>query len=35
MHNVYVITTADREDPDKMPHNVTFYQGIRCLLRQK
>ena len=27
MHNVFVIT-ADRGDPDLMPHNVTFHQGL-------
>ena len=35
MHILFVITTTDREDPDKMPHNVTFHQGLHCLLRQK
>ena len=23
------------EDPDEMPHNATFHQGLHCLLRQK
>ena len=27
MHTLFVITTADREDPDKMRHNVAFHQG--------
>ena len=35
MHTLFVITTADREDPDLMPHNVAFHQGLHCLLRQK
>ena len=35
MHTLFVLTTADREDPDEMPHNVTFHQGLHCLLRQK
>ena len=34
MHNLFVITTADREDPDLMTHNVAMHQGLRCLLRQ-
>ena len=34
MHTLLVITTADREDPDLMPHNVAFHQGLHCLLRQ-
>ena len=35
MQTLFVITTADREDTDKMPHNVAFHQGLLCLLRQK
>ena len=35
MHTLFVITTADREDPDLMLHNVAFHQGLHCLLRQK
>ena len=27
-------TLANIEDPDKMPHNVVFHQGLHCLLRQ-
>ena len=27
--------TSNNEDPDKMLHNVTFHQGLHCLLRQK
>ena len=34
MHNLFAFTTADREDPDLRPHNVAFYQGLHCLLRQ-
>ena len=26
-------TLANSEDPDEMPHNVTFHQGVHCLLR--
>ena len=26
-------TSANREDPDKMPQNVTFYQGLHGLLK--
>ena len=26
MHTLFVITTADREDPDLMPRNVAFHQ---------
>ena len=25
---------ANREDPDEMPHDVTFHQGLHCLLGQ-
>ena len=25
-------TLANNEDPDEMPHNVTFPQGLHCLL---
>ena len=35
MHISFVLTTADSEDPAKMPHNVVFHQGLHCLLRQK
>ena len=35
MHPLAVITTADRGDPDKMPHHVAFHLGLDCLLRQK
>ena len=34
MHNLFVITTADREDPDLMLQSVAFHQGLHCLLRQ-
>ena len=26
---------ANSEDPDEMPHNVAFHQGLHNLLRQK
>ena len=32
---VHVITIADREDPDQMPHNVAFHQCLYCLLKTK
>ena len=35
MHNLFVITTGDSKDPDEMPHNTAFHQGLHCLLRQK
>ena len=35
MYYLFVLTTADSEDPDKMTHNKTFHQGQHCLLRQK
>ena len=35
MQNLFVITTADRKDPDQMPHNVAFHQGLHCLPGQK
>ena len=35
MHTISLKTTSDREDPDKMLHNVAFHQGLHCLLRQK
>ena len=35
MHTQFVITTADRENPDEMTHNVAFHQGLHCLRRQK
>ena len=28
-------TSTNSEDPDEMLHNVTFYQGLHCLLRYK
>ena len=28
-------TLANNEDPDKMPYNAAFHQGLHCLLRQK
>ena len=28
-------TLANSEDPDKMPHNAAFHQGLHCLLRLK
>ena len=28
-------TLANSEDPDEMPHNAAFHQGLHCLLRLK
>ena len=28
-------TLVNSIKPDEMPHNVAFYQGLHCLLRQK
>ena len=28
-------TLANSEDPDKMPHNGAFHQGLHCLLGQE
>ena len=28
-------TLAIREDPDEMPYNVAFHQGLHCLLRNE
>ena len=27
-------TLANSEDPDEMPHNAAFHQGLHCLLRR-
>ena len=27
-------TLANSEDPDEMPNDATFHQGLHCLLRQ-
>ena len=35
MHTLFVITTADEEDPDEMLHDVAFHQDLHCLLRQE
>ena len=35
MHTLFVLTTADIEDPDEMPHYIAFHLGLHCLLRQK
>ena len=35
MHNLFALSIADSEDPDKMPHYAEFHQGLHCLLRQK
>ena len=26
-------TLANSEEPDEMPHNVAFHQGLHCLIR--
>ena len=28
-------TLENSEEPDEMPHNATFHQGLHCLPRQK
>ena len=28
-------TLASSEDPDEMPNNAAFHQGMHCLLKQK
>ena len=28
-----ILTLANSEDPDEMPHKVAFHQGLHCLLR--
>ena len=28
------MSLANSEDPDEMPYNAAFHQGLRCLLRQ-
>ena len=28
-------TFTNIEDPDEMPHNAAFHQGLHCLLRLK
>ena len=30
-----MLTLANSEDLDEMPHNAAFHQGQHCLLRQK
>ena len=33
--NPKMVTFANSEDPDEMPSNAAFYQGLHCLLKQK
>ena len=35
MHKIFVLSIEDSEEPDKMPHNGAFHQGIHCLLLGK
>ena len=28
-------TLANSEEPDEMPHDAAFHQGLHCLLRQE
>ena len=28
-------TFINREDPDEMPHNAAFHQGLHCMFRLK
>ena len=30
-----IVTLAKSEDPDEIPHNMAFHQGLDSLLRQK
>ena len=30
-----MVTSANSEDPDEMPHNAAFHQGRHCFLRLK
>ena len=32
---MYCDIVTNSEDPDEMPQNVAFHQGLNCLLRQK
>ena len=29
-----MVNFANSEDPDEMPHNAAFHQGLHCFLRQ-
>ena len=31
--NPKMVTLANSEDPDEMPHKAAFHQGLHCLLR--
>ena len=31
--NPYTCTFTNSEDPDELPHNAAFHQGLHCLLR--
>ena len=31
--NPYMRTISNSEDPDEIPHDAAFHQGIHCLLR--
>ena len=33
MGNPYTSTFKNSEDPDEMPHNVTFHQGLHCIMQ--
>ena len=35
MDNLSVITTTDSEDPDEMPHDEAFHQGLKVLLDKR
>ena len=30
-----MLNLANSDDPDEMPHNAAFHQGLHCSLRQK
>ena len=31
---IYMSILANNKDSDEIPHNVAFYQGLHCLLKQ-
>ena len=33
--NPLMCTFTNSEDPDEMPHNAAFHQGLHCLLMKK
>ena len=35
IHVTSNVSLTNSEDPDEMPYNVAFHQGLHCTLRQK